>query len=84
MQLERHFQTVLLAVIVGLIGWAGLSIQSQGADIVRLQEQVTSLNLRIDANMDDRYRKQDARDDFALRDKLYYDLEARVRALESK
>ncbi|SDK78610.1 hypothetical protein SAMN05661010_00081 [Modicisalibacter muralis] len=86
---ERHLQTGIQLLLVGLLGWAGLKLVSLGEDNAALQErliyqgdQIASLrrDLRDWSNL--YYRKTDAtREIGALQDDVR-DLKQRISTLE--
>jgi len=41
---EKHVQTVLIAVIIGLLSWVGNSVTATNNEVIRLQEQIRTLN----------------------------------------
>lgn len=45
---ERHLQTGIAAVLVGLVGWIGLSITSMAETQARLDERVHTMQRDID------------------------------------
>lgn len=46
---ERHLQTILVAIITALLLWVGYTVSNSSVEIVRLQEQVSGLNDRLDS-----------------------------------
>ena len=46
--LERHAQTILTAVVAGLIGWVGFSVTEQGKMMAALTERVTALQVQVE------------------------------------
>ncbi len=44
---ERHIQSALGAILVGLIWWVGTSVQSQSIAIARLQVTVSALSVQM-------------------------------------
>ncbi len=44
---ERHIQSALGAILVGLIWWVGTSVQSQSIAIARLQVTVSALAVQM-------------------------------------
>jgi len=46
-EIEKRMQTVLTAVVVGLLGWVGLSVSTQGTNIGVLTERVSGLQEQI-------------------------------------
>jgi hypothetical protein len=83
-QFERHIQTGLLTLITGLMAWVLVSTEQHGRDIVRLETRMLAMEEKIESNMDDRYRKQDAREDFAVVYSELSDIKQRLRALETQ
>lgn len=69
--IERHAQTIMGAVLVGLVFWVGSTLntaQTQMAvleeRVVTLTSEVTSLRNQVASGIDDRYRRADAQRDF--------------------
>lgn len=46
--LERHVQTGIAAVLVGLVGWIGISITGMAEGQARLEERVSSMQRDVD------------------------------------
>jgi len=46
--LERHIQTGIAAVLVGLVGWIGITITGMTEAQARLEERVSSMQRDID------------------------------------
>ena len=46
--LERHIQTGIAAVLVGLVGWIGISITGMSEGQARLDERVANMQRDID------------------------------------
>jgi len=68
--MERHLQTAIGAVLIGLVFWVGSTLtttQTQmavlQAKLVGLTEEVAKLRLKVEQGVDDRYRASDARRD---------------------
>lgn len=88
---ERHVQSGLLALVAALVTWnisttqaTTVKVAEIGITVTSLQAQVAQLSAKIDAVAQDPYHRVDAARDFEPRDDRLKDLEARVRALESK
>lgn len=88
---ERHLQTGIQLLLVGLLGWAGLKLVSLGEDNAALQErliyqgdQISSLrrDLRDWSNL--YYRKSDASRDIGALQEDIRSLKQRVSAIEEK
>lgn len=85
--LERHIQTGVAIVLVGLVGWVGLTVTGNREQIARLDERVDNLVqafARVDARLDGRYQATEAKRDFAERDRRLDALDTRVRELEGR
>jgi hypothetical protein len=70
--LERHIQTAIGAVLIGLVFWVGSTLsgaQTQmavlEAKVSLLTTEVTKLRSKVEVGVEDRYRGEDARRDFA-------------------
>lgn len=42
--MERHIQTVLAAILIGLVGWVGLTVTGNREQISRVEERLTFMN----------------------------------------
>lgn len=87
--LERHAQTVLVAIVVCLIGWVGLSItglrettQSLRGDIGLVNERVASLQKQWDVASPSQYTASQAVSDLRLRDQRIDENARRISELE--
>ena len=88
---ERHVQTAIMTVALGLLGWNFTQVQGMSLHIARQTEQIASLKEQITFAVSGRYRSTDAARDFAERDRridrhdttltVLYD---RLRQLEGK
>lgn len=88
--LERHIQSAIGVVLVGLVAWVGLSINQQGASIAALNERVSNLQDQIVYMRDDlrertvsRYSKDDAKRDLAVINDRINSLEGRRPSLST-
>lgn len=84
---ERHVQTAIAVVLVGLVGWVGLTLQGQGIAIARMETQIIGLQAQVtalSAATADRYTSTRAATDLAVRDREIEDLRTRIRDLEKK
>ena len=59
---ERHLQTGLAVVLMGFVGWVGVTVSSNAETVARLDERMKSLEnsfqdmrLNIQLQMQDRY-----------------------------
>ncbi len=87
---ERHLQTGIQLLLVGLIAWAGLELVALGKSTVALQERLTyqgelinDLRAEIRGWSDLYYRKADAEREIGDIQSDIVTLEARVTDLES-
>ena len=83
--LERHFQTGIQLIIMGLLAWNFTTVQELSVTIARQDEKISSLTNTISvlATLSaDRYREKDADRDFALRDRAILALDGRLNDLE--
>jgi hypothetical protein len=69
--MERHLQTVIGAVLIGLVFWVGSTLTTTQTQMAVLQSKLTSLaeevakmRHKVEEGVDDRYRASDARRDF--------------------
>ena len=83
--LERHFQTGIQLVIMGLLAWNFTTVQQMAVTIagnnVKIESLVTQIRL-LTTLSDDRYREKDAERDFAIRDRAILAMDARLQNLE--
>lgn len=47
-KIEKHAQTVLTAIVAGLIAWVGFSVTDQGKILAVLTERVTTLQFQVE------------------------------------
>jgi hypothetical protein len=80
--IERHLQTVLQAVAVAMLLWAGTSIQDAREKIARMEERISEFRVQLTAASDGRYRTNDAARDFAITAAQMNALERRIETLE--
>lgn len=88
---EKHIQTIIAAVLLALVLWAGstmLDVRDRMTKLeaggVALQAQVAALQVQLTAASDDRYRASDARRDFEARDRRMEKYEERLDRLEKE
>jgi hypothetical protein len=86
---EKHIQTIVVAVCLALLLWAGTTIIDMRDRITRSEAVLTNVNatvqtlqVQLSSASDDRYRAADARRDFDVRDKKILELEGRITNLE--
>lgn len=83
--LERHAQTVILAIIVGLMSWVGVSITQTRETMVRLEERVGALSTLVDElrrSANGAYTRAEADRDFGRITGRVDDIERRLRNVE--
>ena len=83
--LERHFQTGIQLIIMGLLAWNFTTVQQMAVTIGRNDVKVEALGEQIKLLAiitADRYREKDAERDFALRDRAIVAMDARIQDLE--
>lgn len=83
--LERHFQTGIQLIIMGLLAWNFTTVQQMAVTIGRNDVRVEALAEQIKLLAlitEDRYREKDAERDFALRDRAIVAMDARIQDLE--
>jgi hypothetical protein len=82
--IEQHIGTILQLMVVGLLAWSLMTIQSMSKDMEVLKVKVESMNATMTQGTNDRYRGTDAARDFAsLRQELQF-LEKRINSIEAK
>lgn len=80
--MEQHIGTVIQFVVVGLLGWTGISMVGLKSDVAVLRVQVEALQVVVKSSSDDRYLGADAaRDHSVIRQEMAI-LERRVEKLE--
>lgn len=82
--IERHLQSVGLAVLTALSSWMGLTLQEATVKIAALSERVAYLQERMLVDDRDGYSADSATRDLALRDDQIKDLRERVARLERR
>lgn len=85
--IERHFQSLVLALIVALVGWNLKTTVDTQIVVARQEEKIaglTRLIKLITTDMDDRYRLTDAKRDFAAVYVSMGHLEKRVDRIEGR
>lgn len=68
-------QTIIVAILLGLMAWVASTVSESEKSIVRLEQQVINLSDKLDIGMADRYRGADAKRDFR-------EIERRINSLE--
>lgn len=89
--MERRIQSIVLAFILGTLGWAAVTLQAshdstlkQGVLVEILQNDVNKLRRDLDLSVDSRYRASDAQRDFAIMNARFDMMEARMDRWEKK
>jgi len=85
--LERHFQTGIQLIIMGLLAWNFTTVQELSVTIARQDEKISGLTSTITllASVSaDRYREKDADRDFALRDRAILAMDERLQDVEKQ
>jgi len=85
--LERHFQTGIQLIIMGLLAWNFTTVQQLSITIARQDEKIGGLTGTMNllaAVSADRYREKDAERDFALRDRAILAMDDRIQNLEKQ
>ena len=83
--LERHFQTGIQLIIMGLLAWNFTTVQELSVTIARQDEKISGLtnSIRLLTTVaNDGYREKDAVRDFVIRDRAILALDARIKDLE--
>jgi len=83
--LERHFQTGIQLIIMGLLAWNFTTVQQMAVTIGRNDVRVEALaeQIKLLAIVTaDRYREKDAERDFALRDRAIVAMDGRLKDME--
>lgn len=91
--LERHAQSFILAISLGISGWVGLTTQSTSVNMATLSERVINLQsqiLSLEQTARDQYTRSEAIREFAgfeeeirAAEELIRDLDSRIRELEN-
>jgi polyhydroxyalkanoate synthesis regulator phasin len=86
-RVEKHIQTILVALTTAVLLWVGNSVSQSRTEIAVLHEQVRSLQTlveKIENRVADRYKAGDALKDLQLRDNRIDSLEKRLNFLEKE
>lgn len=81
--IERHFQSIALAVLTGVTGWFGLTVQDSTVKLATLSERLAGLERQLTESRGQLYTARDAEKDLDLRDSVMANLAERVLALEN-
>lgn len=82
---ERHMQTAIQIVLVGLVAWMGSTTQTTAVEVAELKAELRSLRremIELKEQTRQTYTRSDAERDFGVRDRRLDDLETRMRDLE--
>lgn len=85
--LERHFQTLVQVVLVGICVWMATTVQDTAVKVATLTERVATLQNEVSglrAGTALRYTSDDAARDLAAINSQLDDMRARIRDLERK
>ena len=77
-----HFQTIMLAMNVAVLGWMGATTFETSKKVEVLGAILDRVEDKLKTAGDDRYRGSDAVKDFLVRDRRIEELERRVGRLE--
>jgi len=86
-KLERHVQTILVALITIGIGWNVKATMNNQTEIITMRNQMASIQTQVgslEGKLDGLYRTSDATRDFALRDQIIGDLRSRLSDVEKQ
>ena len=76
---ENHFQSIILAIILGVMAWVGNGVSNGAVTMARQEERIANLTLQV---LDMKAALQITSRDFTTRDERINSLEARVREIE--
>lgn len=82
---ERHFQTVLTTVAIGLLAWVGVSQVTTNEITAAIKQQLIDMNRRIESverGTSDRYTASRAASDFLRIETTLDRLDRRIRDIE--
>ena len=79
---ERHFQTMVLVLMTGVMGWLGWTVQDLNVKTATLTEKLVQIQDRQTYDREQLYTAKDAFKDFQLRDSTLANIATRVLALE--
>jgi hypothetical protein len=80
--MERHFQTIIVTILLALSGWVAMTTQRTSVQVATLQVEVKNMQDQLSRSYVESYRPSDAARDFQLRDLQIKRLEDRVQVLE--
>jgi len=81
---EKHVQTVIVAVLLALLLWAGNALLEIKNDVTTLKVQVVTLTSEVRSGTDDRFRATDWRREKQLLDDRFIELRNNVRELDGR
>lgn len=82
--IERHAQTIIVAVLLGLLLWSGSTLLDIRTDVTTLKVQVGTLQGEIRAGTDDRFRGSDWRREKEAVDLRFRHIEDDILRLEAE
>lgn len=81
--IERHAQSVALAVLTAVILWVGAAVQDSTVKLATISERLAGVEREMAGYRAQSYSARDAQKDLQLRDALLADLTTRVSSLEN-
>lgn len=81
---EKHIQTVIVAVLLALLLWAGNSLIEIKRDVTALKVHVAGLSAEVRSGTDDRFRGSDWRREKLILDDRFIELKNRVTEQEKR
>lgn len=76
--IERHAQTIIAAILLGLVLWAGNTLLTIKDDVTTLKVTVNTLQSQLQNAGDDRFRGSDWRREKEIIDDKFRRLEAEI------
>ena len=81
---EKHVQTVIVAVLLALLLWAGNSLLEIKNDVTTMKVQVATLTSEVRSGTDDRFRGTDWRREKQLLDDRFIELRNHVKDIDGR
>jgi|GEM_PF-5875960 len=84
--LEQHAQTLIMVIVIGLLGWVGMTLNTLQTNVAQMTAKIESLQSEVQylrTLNDDRYSAKQAERDWAQNRREMEQIRDRIRILET-